>query len=467
MNVLMLLSPIALLLILIAVLLLPIAMLNNYCNGKVFDWSWKLFRLSQLLIDKLLSIAPIKSQNTTEKALCVVRLDLIGDYLLTRNFFAPLKEHYKDYKIVFIGNSVVKDLSVVADSPYIDEFIFLDHSVWHQFRRYTENRRSFYAIRFVCYLFKFTIKRYNDLLMLKKTHYEIAISPILPFGDILRDDIVMKHLNASVKLAVRYEPFVDRNHCSEYFVDSERLHFYTHCFCIPKVVRKFLFEYHQDLFSTFFKTFKGVDLAPVPFGMELPPPSVLKESSQSLLNGLSRRYGVLNLGASDFFRCYRYFNRIVRYLNADIQLVICGTTPTEAKEASKLIKAHKNAISLVGKTSLLEYAYIIKGAEFVLGNDSSIAHFAAAFKVPHAFIVSGGSSWVFFHPYPKTLYANQHVIYPTEFAILRKEEKFWEQRDINTIKPSAVIASIKEHAPHLLKENIPDDIDEDYFIEEI
>nr|WP_231899486.1 hypothetical protein [Helicobacter acinonychis] len=140
-----------------------------------------------------------------------------------------------------------------------------------------------------------------------------------------------------------------------------------------------------------------MDLAPVPFGMELPPPSVLKESSQGLLNGLSRRYGVLNLGASDFFRCYRYFNRIVRY----------------------------------------------------------------------AFIVSGGSSWVFFHPYPKTLYANQHVIYPTEFAILRKEEKFWEQRDVNTIKPSAVITSIKEHAPHLLKENIPDDIDEDYFIEEI
>ncbi|STP04823.1 glycosyltransferase family 9 protein [Helicobacter acinonychis] len=397
MNVLMLLSPIALLLILIAVSLLPIVILNNYCNGKVFDWSWKLFRLSQFLIDKLLSIAPIKSQNPTEKALCVVRLDVVGDYLLTRNFFAPLKEHYKDYKIVFIGNSVVKDLSVVADSPYIDEFIFLDHSVWHQFRRYTENRRSFHTIRLVCYLFKFIIKRYNELLMLKKTHYEIAISPILPFGDILRDDIVMKHLNASVKLAVRYEPFVDRNHYLEYFADSERLHFYTHCFCIPKVVRKFLFEYHQDLFSTFFKTFKGVDLAPVPFGMELPPPSVLKESSQGLLNGLSRRYGVLNLGASDFFRCYRYFNRIVRY----------------------------------------------------------------------AFIVSGGSSWVFFHPYPKTLYANQHVIYPTEFAILRKEEKFWEQRDVNTIKPSAVITSIKEHAPHLLKENIPDDIDEDYFIEEI
>ncbi|WP_219032070.1 glycosyltransferase family 9 protein [Helicobacter pylori] len=417
--------------------------------------------MTQCLIDKLLSITPIKRQNTTEKALCIVRLDVVGDYLLTRNFFAPFKEHYKDYKIVFIGNSIIKDLSIIADSPYIDEFIFLDHSVWNQYNAHGKQ----HIFKFLRYLLKFFIKRYNELLMLKKTHYEIAINPILPWGDILRDDIVMKHLDASFKVSVRHEPFVDRGHHDVYVSDGKISHF-THLFNIPKV-SKFLFEFHQDLFSAFFKTFKGVDLAPVPFGMELPPSSTLKESSQNLLNGLSSRYGVLNLGSSDFFRCYRYFNRIVRYLNEDIQLVICGTTPTEAKEAAKLVKAHKNAISLVGKTSLLEYAYIIKGAEFALGNESSIAHFAATLKVPYIFILSNGSSYATFHPYPKTLCATHHVIYPTEFANLRESKKIWEQRDVNTIKPSAVIASIKEHAPHLLKENTPDDIDKDYFIEEV
>ncbi|GAA7431212.1 glycosyltransferase family 9 protein [Helicobacter pylori] len=431
---------------------------------KTSGWSLRLFEMTQRLIDKLLSITPIKRQNATEKALCIVRLDVVGDYLLTRNFFAPLKEHYKDYKIVFIGNSIIKDLSVIADSPYIDEFIFLDYSIWNQYNGYAHGRQ--HAFKFLRYLLKFFIKRYNELLMLKKTHYEIAISPILPWGDILRDDIVMKHLDASFKVSVRHEPFVDRGHHHVYVSDGKISHFYTHLFNIPKV-SKFLFEFHQDLFSAFFKTFKGVDLAPVPFGMELPPSSVLKESSQDLLNGLSSRYGVLNLGSSDFFKCYRYFNRIVRYLNEDIQLVICGKTPTEAKEAAKLVKAHKNAISLVGKTSLLEYAYIIKGAEFALGNESSIAHFAAALKVPYIFILSNGSSYATFHPYPKTLCATHHVIYPTEFANLRESKKIWEQRDVNTIKPSAVIASIKEHVAHLLKENTPDDIDKDYFIEEV
>ncbi|WP_237003950.1 glycosyltransferase family 9 protein [Helicobacter pylori] len=415
--------------------------------------------MTQRLIDKLLSITPIKRQNATEKALCIVRLDVVGDYILTRNFFAPFKEHYKDYKIVFISNSILKDLSVIADSPYIDEFIFLDHSAWNQYNGYQ------HTFKFLRYWFKFFIKRYNELLMLKKTHYEIAISPILPYGIFLRDDIVMKHLNASVKLAVRYEPYKDRGHFDFYETDKQRWHFYTHLFNIPKA-SKFLFESNQELFSAFFKTFKGVDLDPVPFGMELPPSSTLKESSQNLLNSLSSRYGVLNLGASESFRCYRYFNRIVRYLNEDIQLVICGTTPDEAREASKLVKAHKNAISLVGKTSLLEYAYIIKGAEFALGNESNIAHLAAALKVPYIFILSSGSSYVTFHPYPKTLCATQHMIYPLEFASIRESDKIWEYRDVNTIKPSAVIASIKDNAPHLLKENTPYDIDKDYFIEE-
>ncbi len=450
--------------ILILLLSIPILLLLYfYINKKVFNCSYSFFRITQSLIDKLLSITPIKRQNATEKALCIVRLDVVGDYILTRNFFAPFKEYYKDYKIVFIGNSIIKDLSVVADSPYVDEFIFLDHSIWNQYNGYIHSRQ--HAFRFLRYWFKFFIKRYNELLMLKKTHYEIAISPILPYGIFLRDDIVMKHLSASVKLAVRYEPYKDRGHFDFYETDTQRWHFYTHLFNIPKA-SKFLFESNQDLFSAFFKTFKGVDLDPVPFGMELPPSSVLKESSQNLLNSLSSRYGVLNLGASESFRRYRYFNRIVRYLNEDIQLVICGTTPNEAREVSKLVKAHKNAISLVGKTSLLEYAYIIKGAEFALGNESSIAHLAAALKVPYIFILSSGSSYATFHPYPRTLCATQHMIYPLEFASIRESDKIWEQRDVNTIKPSAVIASIKDNAPHLLKENTPYDIDKDYFIEE-
>ncbi|ADO07556.1 hypothetical protein HPPC_06740 [Helicobacter pylori PeCan4] len=79
--------------LILLLLLLGIPILYFYINKKVFNCSYSLFKITQRLIDELLSIAPIKRQNATEKALCIVRLDVVGDYLITRNFFAPFKEY--------------------------------------------------------------------------------------------------------------------------------------------------------------------------------------------------------------------------------------------------------------------------------------------------------------------------------------------------------------------------------------
>ncbi len=76
----------------ILILLLGIPILYFYINKKVYNCSYSLFKITQRLIDKLLSITPIKRQNATEKALCIVRLDVVGDYLLTNpQFFCPLQ----------------------------------------------------------------------------------------------------------------------------------------------------------------------------------------------------------------------------------------------------------------------------------------------------------------------------------------------------------------------------------------
>ncbi len=61
--------------LLLSIALLSIVLLYAYFNRKTSDWSLRLFEMTQRLIDKLLSITPIKRQNATEKALCIVRLD--------------------------------------------------------------------------------------------------------------------------------------------------------------------------------------------------------------------------------------------------------------------------------------------------------------------------------------------------------------------------------------------------------
>ncbi len=87
----------------ILILLLSIPILYFYINKKVYSCSYSLLRITQRLIDKLLSIAPIKRQNATEKALCIVRLDVVGDYLLTRNFLPPSKSITKIIKLFLLA----------------------------------------------------------------------------------------------------------------------------------------------------------------------------------------------------------------------------------------------------------------------------------------------------------------------------------------------------------------------------
>ncbi len=78
-------------------------LLYAYFNRKTSDWSLRLFEMTQRLIDKLLSITPIKRQNATEKALCIVRLDVVGDYLLTRNFLPPSKSITKIIRLFLLA----------------------------------------------------------------------------------------------------------------------------------------------------------------------------------------------------------------------------------------------------------------------------------------------------------------------------------------------------------------------------
>ncbi|GAA7270108.1 hypothetical protein ID0498_04530 [Helicobacter pylori] len=54
-------------------------------------------------------------------------MDIIGDYILYRNFLPLFKKYFEDYETTFIGNATIKDMAIHCDSQYIDKFIFLDN----------------------------------------------------------------------------------------------------------------------------------------------------------------------------------------------------------------------------------------------------------------------------------------------------------------------------------------------------
>lgn len=238
----------------------------------------------------------------------------------------------------------------------------------------------------------------------------------------------------------------------------------------PKEVPQFLYDSSQDFFQSFFKHFKGVDIGFV--GLELKLPIAFEY--EKFKNILKPPYGVLNLGASDDFRVYKRFDDMIYFLNPDYQLILCGNSKKDEKLANSILKRHKNAISLVNQTDLVEYLYLLKNASFAMGNESSIMHLSTCLKIPHAFIVSSGLSSPIFHPYPKEIGPNIHMIYPRDFQKIISRSSNWMFKamtmphpPVDFVNPQDIISAIKRFAPHLLKEDVPSNSKEMTYFERV
>ncbi|WQY53638.1 glycosyltransferase family 9 protein [Helicobacter pylori] len=422
-------------------------------------------------LDRLLTLTKPTPPPIRKKTLCFIRLDIIGDYILYRNFLPLFKKYFEDYETTFIGNATIKDIAIHCDSQYIDKFIFLDNTYWEKYLQISANGSRLSKLKeLLFFLPKFMRKRYEDVSNLRKESYEICINSSM-FYFSTKEDAIIKHLIAENKVGVFCTHPVDSSlHRIRLRKETEiRKSFYTHLF-YPKEVPQFLYDSNQDFFQSFFKHFKGVDIGFV--GLELKLPIAFEY--EKFKDILKPPYGVLNLGASDDFRVYKRFDEMIYFLNPDYQLILCGNSKKDEKLAHSILKRHKNAISLVNQTGLIEYLYLLKNASFAMGNESSITHLSACLKIPYVFIVSSGLSSPRFHPYPKEIGPNIHMIYPRDFQKIISRSSNWMFKamtmphpPVDVVNPQDIISAIKHFAPHLLKENVPSNTKETTYFERV
>ncbi|MFA4745646.1 glycosyltransferase family 9 protein [Helicobacter pylori] len=422
-------------------------------------------------LDRLLTLTKPTPPPIRKKTLCFIRLDIIGDYILYRNFLPLFKKYFEDYEITFIGNTVIKGIATHCDSQYIDKFIFLDNIYWEKYLRIGANDSRLSKLKeLLFFLPKFMRKRYEDVSHLRKESYEICINSSM-FYFSTKEDVIMRHLIAENKVGVFCTHPVDSSfHRIHLRKQTEiRKSFYTHLF-YPKEVPQFLYDSNQDFFQSFFKHFKGVDIGFVELELKLP----IAFEYEKFKNVLKPPYGVLNLGASDDFRVYKRFDEMIYFLNPDYQLILCGNSKKDEKLANSILKRHKNAISLVNQTGLIEYLHLLKNASFAMGNESSITHLSACLKIPHAFIVSSGRAFPFFHPYPKEIGPNIHMIYPRDFQKIISRSSNWMFKamtmphpPVDFVNPQDIVSAIKHFAPHLLKEDAPSNLKETTYFEQV
>ncbi len=60
-----------------------------------------------------------------QKTLLYIQTDGLGDYIVMRNFFEPLRKKYADYHITFLGRTAYSSF-MELDGQYFDEFIALE-----------------------------------------------------------------------------------------------------------------------------------------------------------------------------------------------------------------------------------------------------------------------------------------------------------------------------------------------------
>jgi len=282
----------------------------------------------------------------------LVRLDLIGDFVLWLDAAQAYRHLYPEKKITLLVNGACKEL---ADSlPYWDDVIGLDiHRLRHDFG---------YRLRI--------------LMKLRWQNFAIAIHPT--FSREFAGDLAVRSTCATFRTGY----VGDRNN-------------------IPAVQKKYTDRWYHNLIANN-PTCKMELSINAHFVRELGfrdflsnAPALPKTTFISPSLPCSHPYVVIAPGASWTPKRWpiHFFSELIKQINSqfNVNFILCGNNEdyviceSLAKEVCL-----SNLVNLAGKTTLLELIEVIREAVLVISNDSAPIHIAAATATPSVCMLGGG-----------------------------------------------------------------------------
>jgi len=355
-----------------------------------------------------------KNPKIKDKTILVVRLDSIGDYILFRNYLEVLNNEYKGYKITLVGNNAWKSISHEFDDQFIEEFIWVDVD-------------------------KFRKNLYYKLIILKKINkigYEKIINPTYS-RDYFIDDNIVRIINAKEKIG-SVGNFSNISKWQKKLSDK----YYTKLIPAKKEV---LFEFYRN--KEFVESLLDTKLS------IKKPMIILKE--KIIDYSLPNEYAILFIGASASYRKWSIENfvEIGKYIQEiyGYSIVVCGG-PADLEDSKRFEElADYKYINMVGKTSLIDFLYIIDNGKLMVSNETSAPHFAVALDMKNIFVIYNGNHYGRFTPYPKEINSNYYVIFHPEiikdldnYKKLSNSYNYENKLDINDIKVDIVKNILKE-----------------------
>ena len=352
-----------------------------------------------------------RTEKKSEKKLLVLKPDAIGDYILFRNFLSLIRksEKYRDYQIVFCGNSACRDFAIHYDSDSIDQFLWIDKNrIYRDLLYYIRFARTLYQQ----YAVTIHASRSREFIFDYFAKISGVRERIAPNGD--KVNILSSYKRITDGWYSRIIPSGD---AFTFEFDANR-RFFEQLLEQPISFRKpFLTnEKYEDagfpgLPQNFIAIFPGAQL---PF----------------------RRWGTANFAAVCNFIRKKY----------NLEIVILGGK-TDQKLANEIMQlSHDHVIDLTGRTRLIQLPGIIAKARILITNDTMAVHLGAAFDVP-TIVVSQMNHYGRFVPYPREIKDKMDCVIPLAFEqfdnlTLIERFKLGSEVDINLVSVDQVTNAI-------------------------
>lgn len=366
----------------------------------------------------IIYIIRLKKYEILPSTLLIIRLDVIGDYVLFRNFLKTVRnsEKYRNHKITLCGNIIWRDLAEELDSDFVDTFIWIDR------RKFSNNFFHRYKILKSIYIMGF------------ETAVDTTYSREILFGD-----SIIRASNA--KLRIGSSGALDKHAKWKRNLLTDK--YYTK---LINTTKDNVFEFYRN--KEFFEK-----LLDKPF--KLTKPEI--ETDKIKYMSPSEKYVVMVPGAAnekrrwdinDFGLISSY---IIRQFGFDIVLTGSESERAICGKLSKIING-ENVFNVCSAISLPELVKLIANAEFLISNETGPVHMAAAVSTPFI-CISNGNHFGRFNPYPKEVFNKGLYVYPPDLmsrieqsvkSLSESEYRYESRLDINSIDVASVCLTLNK-----------------------
>ena len=308
-----------------------------------------LFRATRFFLLNLPRLLKLFARTRTpQKRLLLIKIDAIGDYILSRNFIEIVRKSQKfsDYQIDLVGSELWQEIALKYDSVFVNNFYFT---------RPDE-------------LYESPLGTLKLAFKLFKNNYEVVLQPTFSrtfIGDGLAGF-------AAAAQTIAFEGDTERIQ-ARYKVKTDK--FYTELFAAPD----YGFEFDRSKF--FFERVlqQSVKLA-APF----------LDIERREKSGI-----VIFPGAGVSNRSWEpgKFVELIKLLSKETSHNICVAGSAVEEKAAVFITQslpRGTVTDLTGKTSLVQLIELLANAALVIGNETSAIHIAAAVKTQSVCILGGG-----------------------------------------------------------------------------